>query len=872
MIIRMTNVRMPALAAALIFAGWSFASRRSTAPLDFEISSGTWTDATARASPSGPALALSPDWYNDLQFTGQIHSSGRAEILVRRAGETESYTIAVDWKNRRVTLFEDHYGERHQEIATPWPNLSQRPVNFRVAAKGKNLTATFWERGRAEPDGLSIEFGDLKVPEGRVGLAAAEAGLSFAKLDLHGNTVSQFQTYALHCNYKLPDKLSGEPLWQYLDDVGASLIERRDRRFGSAGEFEAYRKQAIAGIRQGAGLDPWPERTPLNARVVGTIERPEFRIEKILFESQPGFMVDALLYVPKKAKFPAPGVLSPVGHYGDDSLFIWSEQGRCAGLARKGYVVLTYDPIGQGERKWLGNGNHDTLRRKIIVSGMEVSGLMFWDSIRGIDYLSSRPEVDPNRIAITGVSGGGFNTIFTAVLDERVKAAAPDGFATSYEALIKRGNAGCCAYLPNLARFADLPQVYALLAPRKLLMLGGYMDVLSDRILPTFELLRRIYKLHEAEESVRYYLDPDAGHTYSKPMRLAMYRSFNEWLRGITEPAEASEARDPEDQLISRESGLLKIMTPEQRGVDVVELERRFLARNRLRYEMPPDADAVATFQKRLRERLIELMGDMAPAEPPRVSSDDQAAGPGSVRRAVLRTERNLPVAVNIYHPAGRSRGNIMLLAMDERNLASTLTRAELVDRLGSAAYTVAVPEVRGTGATRAKDMNSIYLFSMALGKHLFSTRIFDLQRTIDFLLMQDDFKGQPLTVWGEGPREGIMTMYLAAIDPRVTTAISSHGLISYQNIVDMDGLPEFDYYVPGILRYADVPEIISAVAPRRVLVSDPVDIHSHATGRDAAEKQYSWAKQVYARLGRSDAFSIVSEFDLLKQLSEAAQ
>jgi len=84
---------------------------------------------------------------------------------------------------------------------------------------------------------------------------------------------------------------------------------------------------------------------------------------------------------------------------GDEDFFLWSEQGRAIGLVRKGYVVLTYDPIGQGERKWLGNGNHDTLRRKIILSGMEVSGLMFWDSIRAIDYLSSRPEVGSNGIS-----------------------------------------------------------------------------------------------------------------------------------------------------------------------------------------------------------------------------------------------------------------------------------------------------------------------------------------------------------------------------------------------------------------------------------------------------------------------------------------
>jgi len=214
------------------------------------------------------------------------------------------------------------------------------------------------------------------------------------------------------------------------------------------------------------------------------VDRPDYRIEKVIFESQPGFMVDALLYVPKKAKLPAPGVLSTIGHYGDEGFFIWSEQARCIGLARKGYVVLTYDPISQGERKWLGNGVHDALRKRYLVAGVDVSGLMFWDSIRAIDYMTSRHEVDPQRISVTGVSGGGFNALYTAVLDERVKAVAPAGFATTMEALIKRGNAGCCAYMPGLTTYAEMEDVYALIAPRKMLVMGGYMDILADRILP----------------------------------------------------------------------------------------------------------------------------------------------------------------------------------------------------------------------------------------------------------------------------------------------------------------------------------------------------------------------------------------------------
>jgi hypothetical protein len=195
-----------------------------------------------------------------------------------------------------------------------------------------------------------------------------------------------------------PD-VAHEVLWRYLDSVVSSTNTRYPTSFKSVKEFEAYRNAAIPQLRRSLGLDPWPERTPLNARVVGTVERDDFRIEKIVFESQPGFVVDALLYIPKKATLPVPGILGPIGHHGENDFFIWSEQTRCIGLARKGYVVLTYDPSAQGERTWLRAGNnlvsaHDTIRRQVILGGLEASGLMIWDSIRAIDYLCSRTEVD----------------------------------------------------------------------------------------------------------------------------------------------------------------------------------------------------------------------------------------------------------------------------------------------------------------------------------------------------------------------------------------------------------------------------------------------------------------------------------------------
>jgi dienelactone hydrolase len=855
----------------LILAMWPLPSHAQEST--WEVLSGTWTTGNGEGRGTAPlgtwGKILSQAWYGDFDLSGTLAGTGArsAAILIRAAGESENYQLILDWSRSTVTLRENHFGQLHDVVSASLRGLlRETATSFHITAQGNLFLAVLWSSGASESGGIRLEFGDMKIPEGPVGFAILDGELHYSGLKLTGETNSKFGTYAFHCDYRLAERVAKNPFWQYLDQVASSS---HPRHFKTVQEFESYRTAAIRQLRRSLGLDPWPERNPLNARVVGSVDRGDFKIEKVIFESQPGFLVDALLYLPKKAYFPAPGILSTIGHYGDDDFFIWFEQGRCAGLAEKGYVVLTYDPIGQGERKWLGNGNHDTLRRKIILSGMEVSGLMFWDSIRAIDYLVSRPEVDPKRIGVTGVSGGGFNTLYTTLLDERVKAAGVDGYTTTIEALVKRGGAGCCGYLPNLSRYAEMQDVYSLMAPRRMLILGGYMDIISDRLLPIYESARSTYRLYGAEDNLQYFLDPDAGHTYSKPMRLAMYRWFNKWLKGIDDPAEAREPIDPEDALISRESGLLQVFAPGERGMDVIDLEREFLAKHQQRIPPPTSAVDVSAFQNRTRQRLIDLMGEKPPAAPPPVVYDDRTMGAGTVRHVTLKTERDLPVTVEIHHPTGTGKGVLLLyFSMSERYPTSELSDAEMVETLVRRGFTVAVPQVRGTGPTRVDDVASVELYSMALGKHLFSTRIYDLQRVIDFLEGQPQYKPLRLILWGEGPREGIMGLYLAAIDPRLQTVVSSHGLVSYQNIVDEDGLPDFDYYLPGILRYADVGDFIGAVAPRRVIISGAVDINNQLLSRDQTAATYAAARNIYRFLGREDSLVFASPPDLFDSLS----
>jgi dienelactone hydrolase len=207
-------------------------------------------------------------------------------------------------------------------------------------------------------------------------------------------------------------------------------------------DLQALRARLRASVLEIIGGLP-AERTPLHARVTGTVPMDGYRIEKVLFESQPGLHVTALLYVPDGAAgTKRPAVLVACGHSPDGKSFR-NYQEISGQLAKRGYVVLSWDPVGQGERSqyWdaaqgrsrynLVCGEHAVLGNLACIAGSSLVRHMVWDGMRAVDYLLTRPEVDPARLSVTGTSGGGFQSLYLGALDERIGAVAPSCFVTS---------------------------------------------------------------------------------------------------------------------------------------------------------------------------------------------------------------------------------------------------------------------------------------------------------------------------------------------------------------------------------------------------------------------------------------------------------
>ena len=324
-------------------------------------------------------------------------------------------------------------------------------------------------------------------------------------------------------------------------------------------EAFAYRDEVREAIDK--AYRPWPSKTPLNARVVGTIERRYYRIEKILFESRPGCLVTAHLYVPHKLDGPAPGIIGSCGHAADGKnapLY----QAFCQRLARNGFVVLIYDPFNQGERdQYYALHSRESVRSSTHAHNMmgkqlELVGEWFgawraWDGIRALDYLLTRPEVDPAHIGLTGNSGGGTMTSWIWPVEARFTMAAPSCFVTTFAANLENElPADSEQYPPGvIGAGLDMADFFIARAPAPVILLGQAYCFFDRRGLKqAYSEIRRFYDIIGAPGNATDIFIGSEGHGFFRDNQEAMVQFFATHA-GIQDVAHLEETEDLSDVL-----------------------------------------------------------------------------------------------------------------------------------------------------------------------------------------------------------------------------------------------------------------------------------------------------------------------------------
>jgi len=290
-------------------------------------------------------------------------------------------------------------------------------------------------------------------------------------------------------------------------------------------QWEARRQELRKQILSAAGLLPMPLRTPLHPKIVRHLEFKDYAVDVVLLETMPGYFLGGNLYRPVGKKQPAPAVLIPHGHWPRGRLEdqpSYSVPALGINLARQGYVAFAYDMVGFNDTR---QTPHNFGGWSETLWAFSPMGLQLWNSIRSLDYLISRPDVDSRRIAVTGASGGGTQTFLLAAVDDRISYAAPVNMVSAY---MQGGDP--CEEAPNLRVGTSNVEIAALIAPRPMLLVSSTRDWTRHTPMEEFPALQRIYALCGALRNVQN-AHIDAEHNYNRQSREAVYAFLARYMQ-----------------------------------------------------------------------------------------------------------------------------------------------------------------------------------------------------------------------------------------------------------------------------------------------------------------------------------------------------
>lgn len=608
----------------------------------------------------------------------------------------------------------------------------------------------------------------------------------------------------------------------YLVDEALRLDDKFLDGVQTKGDWERQKPKLKQDYLEMLGLWPLPERTPLEPKITGTIERDEgFVIEKLHFQSRPKLYVTGNLYRPKtmKAGEKLPAVLYVCGHSGkgrDGNKTAFQHHGMW--FATHGYVCLIIDTLQLGEIAGIHHGTYKHDRWWWQARGYTPAGVECWNGMRAIDYLQSRPEVDGEKIAVTGISGGGAVTFWITAADERVKVSVPvSGMSDLGDYVGKKiVNGHCdCMFMINTHQW-PWTAIAGLVTPRPMLFENSGHDPIfpmssNDRIRARMEHLYGLYT-KKPGDLFDIGITP-GGHADNPELRLMAYRWINKHLKGDNSPVTEPELRPEEGQNLRA--------FPNELPADEInsKIDESFVPLHS--GKLPTSKEQFATWRDtQLSElRRLSFAGHRSPVvaviEPQtEFTHEKPTRGSWITEERSIDDPSSLPnrsaeVACQWHYLPGKGDSNVVWMIV--------LNPQESLDQLPEWATTVVGKDAavllspRGSGTLTFEDKPPFYVArsSALLGRTIDSGRVADALAFTEFTHFVASTR--QWKVAGSG-NAGVIGAYAAALAPPhcVTEVTLVNPPASHR-----DG-PIF----LNVLRVTDVPQTLGLLAPRKVSIA----------------------------------------------------
>jgi len=627
-----------------------------------------------------------------------------------------------------------------------------------------------------------------------------------------------------------------DALYKGLAELGLDQLAVRENRIEALrtpADWQQRRRMVRETLSNIIGA--FPDKTPLNARVTGRISRPDFTLEKIVYESMPGYHVTSVLLIPKGLEGRAPVVIYCSGHSaGGFRSAIY--QHIMINLVKKGFVVFAFDPVGQGERyqyldhegqpQYGSTHEHSYGGTQCMIAGYSPAKFFVWDGIRAIDYLATRPEVDPDRIGITGRSGGGTQSAYIGAVDDRVTAAAPECYITSFEYLLKsRGPQDAEQNLfHGLRSGIDHPDFLIARAPKPTMVISTTRDFFSIQgARESYREAKMAFNVLGREEDLIMSED-DTVHASTEKNREAMYAFFQEYLDlpGDSQDREVDIFSDEE----LRVTPTGQVVTAYE-GNTLFDLNRMYA--ETLADDLRNSRDEDEPGSEHLRQTVADLSAFQMPSEEPSTIFSGRLKGGGNIYEYYLMEGQGAYMVPFIYARPEKGDKQSLVMIINEQGKEAINNPEGMARQFLAQGYAVLVPDLPGFGELGPGYLKGdAYIHGVShnqwyagvlTGKSLCAIRAEEMIKLIRVARATLSIGLSDITLAGEGPLNSEI-LHTALFQKGLDNIIMVDPLVSYYNLVTTK-----DYEsrwvlsaVPGMLTGYDLPDLLQELSDRNVL------------------------------------------------------